>query len=202
MPHRIGVFGGTFDPPHIGHLVLAGEAVHQFKLDRLLWVLTPEPPHKLENPITPLVHRSAMLKGMITHNPTFEYSTIEIDRPGPHYTVDTIRLLAGQEPDAELILLIGGDSLRDLPGWRFAADLVDAVSKLGVMRRPGDSADPAVLERILPGIKEKLHFIDALLQPVSSRELRRRIASGEMYRYYITPEVYDYIEENRLYREL
>lgn len=200
MSQRIGVFGGTFDPPHIGHLILAGEAVHQFKLDRLLWVLTPEPPHKLDAPITPLDHRLSMLREMIAHNPIFEFSTLEIDRPGPHYTVDTIRLLASQAPDAEIVLLIGGDSLADLPTWRFAADLVSAVSKLGVMRRPGGSIDPAVLEAKLPGITDKLYFIDALLQPVSSRELRRRVSVGEMYRYYVTPDVYDYIEANGLYR--
>jgi nicotinate-nucleotide adenylyltransferase len=200
MPKRIGFFGGTFDPPHIGHLILAGEAVHQFHLDRLLWVLTPEPPHKLESPITPLPHRQAMLEGMIRGDPVFEFSRIEIDRPGPHYTLDSIRILARMEPSAEIFLLIGGDSLMDLPTWRFAPDLVAQVSKIGVMRRPGGSADPSALEAKLPGIAKKLHFIDALLQPVSSSELRRRISSGEMYRYYVTPEVYDYIEEHRLYR--
>ena len=199
MFQRIGVFGGTFDPPHIGHLVLAGEAAQQFQLDRLLWVLTPEPPHKLENAITPLAHRLAMLEGMISDNPVFELSRIEIERPGPHYSVDTVRAIAESEPGADIVLLIGGDSLRDLPTWRFAPDLVAAVSKLGVMRRPGDSNDLTALEAKLPGISEKLHFIDALLQPVSSRELRRRISNGEMYRYYVTPGVYEYIEENRLY---
>jgi nicotinate-nucleotide adenylyltransferase len=200
MPKRIGFFGGTFDPPHIGHLILAGEAVHQFQPDRLLWVLTPEPPHKMENPITPLRHRLTMLEGMIAGNPVFEFSRIEIDLPGPHYTFDSIRVLSHMEPDAEIFLLIGGDSLADLPTWRFAPDLVAEVSKIGVMRRPGDSTDLAALEGKLPGIAKKLHFIDALLQPVSSSELRRRISSGEMYRYYVTPEVYDYIEANRLYR--
>ncbi|MCC6986174.1 MAG: nicotinate (nicotinamide) nucleotide adenylyltransferase [Anaerolineales bacterium] len=201
MPHRIGVFGGTFDPPHIGHLILAGEAVHQFQLDRLLWVLTPEPPHKLENAVTPLTHRLAMLENMIADNPAFELSRIEIERPGPHYTVDTVRAIAENQPGADIILLIGGDSLRDLPTWRFAPDLVTVVSKLGVMRRPDDSTDLAALEAKLPGVLGKLHFIDALLQPVSSRELRRRISSGEMYRYYVAPGVYDYIEKNRLYRD-
>lgn len=200
MPHRIGVFGGTFDPPHIGHLILAGEAVHQFQLDRLLWVLTPEPPHKLENAVTPLTHRLAMLENMIADNPAFELSRIEIERPGPHYTVDTVRAIAENQPGADIILLIGGDSLRDLPTWRFAPDLVTVVSKLGVMRRPDDSTDLAALEAKIPGVLGKLHFIDALLQPVSSRELRRRISSGEMYRYYVAPGVYDYIEKNRLYR--
>lgn len=137
---------------------------------------------------------------MIQYNPVFQLSRIEIDRPGPYYTVDTIRLLAKQNADAELFLLIGGDSLRDLPTWRLSADLVAEVSKIGVMRRPGDSTDLAALEAALPGVTEKVQFIDALLQPVSSRELRRRIAAGEMYRYYVTQDVYEYIETNRLYR--
>lgn len=197
---RIGLFGGTFDPPHIGHLILAGEAAAQFHLDRLLWVLTPDPPHKQENPITPLLHRLPMLEAMIRHNPVFELSRLEIERPGPHYTIDTVHLAAEQEPEAEIFLLIGGDSLRDLPAWRLPLDLVVAVSKIGVMRRPGDFTDLSELEAQIPGLTSKVQFIDALLQPVSSRELRRRIAAGEMYRYYVAPEVYEYIETNRLYR--
>lgn len=201
MPvNRIGLFGGTFDPPHIGHLILAGEAVFQFQLSRLLWVLTPDPPHKQDNPITPLAHRLSMLQRMISHNPVFELSRVEIDRPGPHYTIDTVRLIAEREPDAELYLLLGGDSLWELPTWRLGADLVAAVSKIGVMRRPRDFMDLAPLETKLPGVTGKVRFLDALMQTVSSRELRRRIAAGEMYRYYVAPEVYDYIESNHLYR--
>ena len=197
---RIGFFGGTFDPPHIGHLIFAGEAVSQFKLNRLLWVLTPDPPHKQENFITPLEHRLPMLQSMIAHNPIFEISRLEIDRPGPHYTIDTIKLLKQQEPDAEIVLLIGGDSLADLHTWRFAPELVTVVSKIGVMRRPGDFIDLAQIESQLPGLKEKVKFIDALLQPISSSELRHRIKSGEMIRYYLAPQVYEYIEKNNLYR--
>lgn len=199
MSKRIGLFGGTFDPPHIGHLILAGEAVSQFQLDKLFWVLTPDPPNKLGMPITPLAHRLPMLQSMIAHNPSFELSRLEIDRPGPHYTIDTIRLIANQEVDAEIYLLIGGDSLWDLPNWRFCTDIVAEVSKIGVMRRSGDYTDLTSLEAKLPGVTEKVHFIEALLQPVSSRELRRRIAAGEMYRYYLAPEVYEYIETNHLY---
>lgn len=197
---RIGYFGGTFDPPHIGHLILASEAAHQFKLSRLFWVLTPQPPHKQEQAITPLRHRMTMLQSMIANNPVFEFSRLEIDRPGPHYAIDTVRLLAAKEPFADIILLIGGDSLRDLPSWRFSADLIAAVSKIGVMRRPDDFADLSPLEQELPGVAEKIVFINALLQPVSSRELRRRIAAREIYRYYVPAPVYDYIEENQLYR--
>jgi nicotinate-nucleotide adenylyltransferase len=163
-------------------------------------VLTPDPPHKQENFITPLEHRLPMLQSMIAHNSRFEISRLEIDRPGPHYTFDTVNLLKQQEPDAEIILLIGGDSLADLPTWRFASDLIHAVSKLGIMRRPGDFADLSTIEAQLPGITQKIQFIDALLQPVSSSELRRRIKSGEMARYYFPHEVYEYIEKNNLYR--
>lgn len=197
---RIGFFGGTFDPPHIGHLILAGEAVAQFKLNRLLWVLTPDPPHKLDDNITPIEHRIKMVQATIAHNPAFEISYLEINRPGPHYTMDTVNLLKQQEPDAEITMLIGGDSLADLPTWRFASDLVTAVSNLGIMRRPNDSINLTELESKLPNITNKIKFIDALLQPVSSSELRRRIKANEMARYYLTGEVYDYIEKNNLYR--
>ncbi|WKZ37536.1 MAG: nicotinate-nucleotide adenylyltransferase [Anaerolineales bacterium] len=198
--NTIGFLGGTFDPPHIGHLILAAEAARQFELSRLLWVLTPNPPHKQENPITPLEHRLAMLQGVIVDNPAFELSGLEFDRPGPHYTIDTLRLLASREPNADILLLIGGDSLWELPTWRFSTDLVAVVSKIGVMRRPGDFSDISALEAKLPGVTEKIQFLDALLQPVSSSELRRRIAAGEMYRYYVPPSVYEYIEANHLYR--
>ena len=196
----MGIFGGTFDPPHIGHLILASEAVQQLELSRLLWVLAPEPPHKLEQTITPLSHRLEMLKRTISDNPDFEISRIEIDRPGPHYSVDTVRLFAEQNPDADITLLLGGDSLRDLPTWRLCAELVAGVSKIGVMRRPGDNFDMSALEAQIPGLTAKVVFIDALLQNVSSREIRRRAANGETYRYYVLPGVYEYIEANNLYR--
>jgi len=197
---KIGLFGGTFDPPHIGHLILTSEAAHQFDLSRLLWVLTPDPPHKQEQPITPLPHRLEMLQRIVMGNPVFEISKLEIERPGPHYTIDTVRILAQQEPDADIILLLGGDSLRDLPTWRLNTDLVAAVSKIGVMRRPGDTFDMPSLEAQIPGLTKKVSFIDALLQNLSSREIRRRVADGEVYRYYVLPSVYDYIESNHLYR--
>ncbi|MDO8755498.1 MAG: adenylyltransferase/cytidyltransferase family protein, partial [Anaerolineales bacterium] len=90
---KIGLFGGTFDPPHIGHLILASEAVNQFNLSRLFWVLTPNPPHNQEHTITPLEHRLMMLQSMLADNPIFEISHLEIDRRGPHYAIDTVRLL-------------------------------------------------------------------------------------------------------------
>ena len=196
---KIGLFGGTFDPPHIGHFILASEAVHQLELSRLLWMLAPDPPHKLEQPITPLPHRLEMLKRAIVGNPAFEISRLELERPGPHYTIDTVRQLSQLEPYADIVLLLGGDSLRDLPTWRLFADLVAEVYKIGVMRRPGEPFNMPALEQKIPGITEKVVFIDAPLQDLASREIRRRVASGEVYRCYVLPTVCEYIEANHLY---
>jgi nicotinate-nucleotide adenylyltransferase len=197
---RIGLFGGTFDPPHLGHLILANEAAYQFGLSRLLWVLTPDPPHKRDQTISPFPHRLEMLNLALAGEPTFELSRLEIERPGPHYTVDTVKIFAALEPEAEIYLLIGGDSLRDLPNWRLPHKLVSDVSKIGVMRRSNDFFDLPALETQIPGLGEKVVFIDTLLQNLSSREIRRRVAAGEPYRYYVLPSVYDYIEKNELYR--
>jgi nicotinate-nucleotide adenylyltransferase len=201
MPRaKIGLFGGTFDPPHIGHLILASEAVGQLGLSRLLWMLAPDPPHKQEQPITPLTHRLEMLKRAIEDNEAFEISYLEIERPGPHYTIDTVRELLRLQPDSDLVLLLGGDSLRDLPSWREPAELAAKVFQIGVMRRPGDSFDLSALEAALPGLSAKVSFIEAPLQDLASREIRRRAASGGVWRYYVHPKVYEYIVENLLYR--
>ncbi len=196
---RIGLFGGTFDPPHLAHLLLASESAYQLNLSRVLWILTPNPPHKDNDPITALEHRLAMLDLTIADNPLFELSRLELERPGPHFSVDTIKQFAVQEPEADIILLIGGDSLHDLPTWRSPADLVAAVHQIGVMRRPGDSVDVSSLVEKLPGIDRKVRFVDTLRQNISSTEIRRRIANGEPYRYYLLPSVYEYIVKHRLY---
>ncbi|HET9589057.1 MAG TPA: nicotinate-nucleotide adenylyltransferase [Anaerolineales bacterium] len=198
---RIGLFGGTFDPPHLGHLILASEAKYQLELTRLLWTLTPEPPHKEGQPITPVEHRLAMVNLAIGDNPSFELSRIELDRPGPHYTLDTIKLLAEQIPDAEIIPVIGGDSLNDLPTWYHPQELIYAAHWIGVMRRPGETTNLQALERELPGITSKVHYVDAPLLEIASREIRSRIAEGRPFRYYLPQAVYEYIRAQHLYRE-
>ena len=197
---RIGVFGGTFDPPHIGHLVLATEACVALQLDRLLWVLTPTPPHKLDSPVTPLVHRLAMLELAISDEPDFELSRVEIDRPGPHYTVDTMRVLADEHPSADLVLLIGGDSLRDLPTWHQPADLVAACHEIGVIRRPDDLVDLSAWEQQVPGTQAKVRFVDSPLLDIASRDIRRRIRENLPFRYYLHPSVFNYITDNKIFR--
>ena len=202
MPReRIGLFGGTFDPPHIGHLILASEAQSQLELTRLLWTLTPEPPHKQDQPITPIEHRLAMVNLAIADNPSFELSRLELDRPGPHYTLDTIKLVVEQNPEAEIVPVIGGDSLHDLPTWHHPQELLYAAHWIGVMRRPGESANLEELELELPGISSKVHYVDAPLLEIASREIRSRIADGRPFRYYLPDPVYHYINQHHLYHQ-
>ena len=201
MGERIGIFGGTFDPPHLGHLILASEARAQLRLTRLLWVLTSIPPHKLNQPISPLEDRLSMLRLAVSDEPAFLVSRVDIDRPGPHYTVDTLKLLAEQNIGATMILLLGGDSLHDLVTWHQPAELVAACDEIGVMRRPDISIDLSGLEKELPGITAKIRFVDAPLLEIASHEIRRRAAIGEPFRYYIPTGVYDYIMEKGLYKQ-
>jgi nicotinate-nucleotide adenylyltransferase len=200
LHERVGLFGGTFDPPHLGHLILASEAQSQLELTRLLWTVTPDPPHKQDQTITPLEHRLAMVKLAIEDEPAFEISDIELNRPGPHYTIDTIRLLAEQNPGAEIVPIIGGDSLNDLPSWHKPKEIVYAAHWVGVMRRPGEETNLQALERELPGITSKIHYVDAPLLEIASREIRNRAATGKPFRYYLPRAVYEYIERHHLYQ--
>jgi len=199
---RIGIFGGTFDPPHLGHLILAEEAYDQLVLDRVLWVLTPDPPHKQDQAITTLDTRLVMVQAAIADNPGFELSRIELDRPGPHYALDTVRILKKQNPDAELVYLIGGDSLHDLPAWHLPQCLIEACSALGVMRRPGDQIDLSALDSQIPGLVQKVKWIDAPLLEISSSQIRQRITGGRPYRYFLHPAVYQVIVSLHLYESV
>jgi nicotinate-nucleotide adenylyltransferase len=200
MNARVGVFGGTFDPPHLGHLILASEARSQLGLTRLLWVLTALPPHKRGQVISPLEDRLAMLELALKDEPAFELSRVDIDRPGPHYTLDTLHLLRQQHSGSELVLVIGGDSLRDLPDWHRAADVLAACDSIGVMRRPGDEIDLSELEQSLPGLRDKVAFVDAPLLEISSREIRERARQGLPFKYYVPTEVHQYVLSHQLYR--
>ncbi len=200
MKQRLGIFGGTFDPPHLGHLILASEAYTALKLTRVLWVLTSVPPHKLDQSITDVKDRRAMVQLALDDEPAFELSTVDMDRPGPHYTLDTVRLLSSQHPDADMVLLIGGDSLHDLPTWHRPADLVSSLTEIGVMRRPADDIDLDALETEIPGLRRKVRYIDAPLLEIASHEIRERVAAGLPFRYYVPPAVYRYIVDHRLYK--
>lgn len=196
----LGLFGGTFDPPHIGHQIISAEADVQLGLDRFLWVLTPDPPHKLGQPLTSLEHRLAMVRLAISNNPRFELSTVEIDRPGPHYALDTVQIISKLNPAADLVYIMGGDSLRDLPAWHRPVDFVAALKIIGVFRRPGDSIDLTTLEKIIPGLTDKVRFIKAPLLDIAAHEIRQRIFDGRPFRYFLPPAVYAYIVEHNLYQ--
>jgi len=197
---RIGIFGGTFDPPHIAHLILADEACSQFGMERVLWVLTPDPPHKHGQSITSLVDRLALVQAALADNPAFELSRVEIDRPAPYYALDTVQLLRTQYPGAELIYLIGSDSLRNLTTWHRPREFVEACHFLGVMLRPEIKLDLPALEAQIPGVSAKVRIIQTPLIEISASHIRQRVSQGGSFRYYLPQRVYDIIQERGLYR--
>jgi nicotinate-nucleotide adenylyltransferase len=178
---KLGLFGGTFDPPHLGHLILAAEAQHQLALDTVLWVLTPEPPHKSGHEITSWQIRVQLLHAAISPDPRFAISRVEIDRPPPHYAFETVRLIRQEYPDDELIYLMGGDELRDLATWKRPADFIAACDAIGVMRRPADAVDLLALERALPGLTEKVWFLAAPLIEISLKSVAELLVSWRYF---------------------
>lgn len=196
----LGVFGGTFDPPHVGHLILASEAQAQLGLDRVLWLLTPHPPHKSAQVVTPVQVRLELLSAALAGDTNFEISSVDIDRPAPHYAVDSMLLLHQKYPGAQLVYLMGGDSLADLPTWRNAAAFVRSCDAIGVMQRAGPRPDMGMLEQQLPGISSRLRWIQAPRLDISSRQIRQWLQQGRPCRYYLPPSVYQIIEAQHLYR--
>jgi nicotinate-nucleotide adenylyltransferase len=197
---RLGVFGGTFDPPHVGHLILAEEARCQLALDAVLWVLTPQPPHKTQRQITPLEIRLKLLQAAITDDAHSRLSTVDIDRPPPHYAVDTLVQLGRDYPAAQLFYLIGGDSLHDLPRWHNPQGLLQACQNLGVMRRPNDRLDLPALEASLPGLSARLRWIDAPQVDISATYIRTAVRECRAWRSYLPPAVSVLVAELGLYR--
>ncbi len=198
---RLGIFGGTFDPPHIGHLILAAEAHAQLGLDRVLWVLTHVPPHKANRPISPLNDRLDMLCAALGDDPSFEISRVDIDRPPPHYAADTLHLLHQAHPGAMLVYLMGADSLADVPLWHAPLQFVESCDEIGVMLRPGRQVDLEVLEAKLPGLNNRVRRLQAPLLEISSSSIRRRVAAGQPYRYYLPDTVYQMIVRRGLYQK-
>jgi nicotinate-nucleotide adenylyltransferase len=196
---KIGYFGGTFDPPHLGHQLLAGEAFYQLKLDSLHWILTPSPPHKGNQSVTPDQHRLEMLQRMIQEYPDFSISRIDLDREPPHYAADTVELLKKRKPDVDLVYIIGEDSLRDLPDWYQPDRFLAFVDQLCVARRPNITVDLNHLTQIFPDLKQKLFFLSGTMMQISSSMIRDRIKNGGAYRHLVTTHVYEYINNNHPY---
>jgi nicotinate-nucleotide adenylyltransferase len=197
---RIGIFGGTFDPPHVGHLILAEECRSQLQLDLLLWAVTDNPPHKRYTNVSPIEQRVALVEKAIHGNPAFLLSRIDIDRPGPHYAIDTMNLLHKEYPDSQLFYLMGGDSLHDLPTWQRPQDFLRVCDGIGVMRRHEDDVDLESLEKVMPGISKKVNIVEAPILEISSKQIRQRISEGMGYRYYLRDAVYQAILDLGLYK--
>lgn len=197
LTRRIGLVGGTFDPPHIVHLVLAEFALDALKLDAVWFLPAADPPHK-DMTRTPSAHRFAMLELALADRPELISSRVDMDRPGPHYTVDTLRLLRQQHADADFYFIMGGDSLRDLPKWSRPADLI-ALCHLAVMDRPGVGVTADMHEDVLPGLKDRVIMIESPMLGFSSTEIAARLRAGKSVRYLVPDPVLTYIREHRLY---
>lgn len=197
---RFGVFGGTFDPVHLGHLVVAQEVCFRAALDRVLFVPAGQPPHKPDRVISPATHRLAMLERALAAQPAFVISRAEVDRPGPSYSVDTVRALrADLGPGSELFFILGSDQLADLPMWHRPAELLELCHLIAV-QRPGAACDLATAERHLPALHQRVLWIPVPQIAIAAREIRRRVAAGEPIRYLVPDAVAAYIAEHGLYR--
>jgi nicotinate-nucleotide adenylyltransferase len=195
---RVGILGGTFDPPHIGHLVLAEYALTALDLACVLFVPAADPPHKWPVRVS-IEHRLPMLERAIAGNDKFMISRVDVDRPGPHYTVDTIRILQRQNPDIDYYFVMGGDSLHHLPEWYHPQQLI-ALCKLAVMARPGAEVAPDLTANILPGLVDRVVVIDSPMLGFSSTEVADRLEAHKSVRYLVPDAVLTYIQENGLYR--
>ena len=185
---RIGVFGGTFDPPHLGHLIAAQEILVQLELDRLLLVPAAVPPHKRDRDVTPAPVRLEMLTAAVGGDARFSVSDLEIRRDGPSYTVDTLRQLRDDWPDAELFLAVGADQLAEFESWR-APDEIARLARLAGFAREGQS---------LPEGRE-VRVVRVPHVEISSTEIRRRAAAGAPIRYLVPASVEEIIRREGLY---
>jgi nicotinate-nucleotide adenylyltransferase len=195
---RLGLLGGTFDPPHYGHLVSAQEAAWQLKLDRVLFLPARQNPLKRGESSTPAEARCEMVRLAIADNPLFELSRLDLDRPPPSYTADLLRALSNE--DRELFFLVGADILPELPRWREPLEIL-RLARLVVVNRPGSPPpDLDALEALLPGARARVDVVVAPGVAIASRELRDRVRVSQPIRYLTPPAVERYVADHGLYR--
>lgn len=201
---RIGIIGGTFDPIHYGHLVVAEEVRATLHLAEMVFIPAGSPPHKQGRINTAAEHRLAMLQIAIADNPYFSYSRVEIDRPGPSYLTDTLRILHEQwGQDCELSFVLGWDSLLELHHWRDPQGILSQLTHLVAVGRPGYVENIEYnkeLEVRLPGIMQRLVVVDAPRLDISSTDLRQRVAEGRPIKYQVPAAVEQYIATHELYK--
>ncbi len=198
----IGVLGGTFDPIHLGHLVITEEARLKLDLSRIVFVPAGQPWLKADREITPAVHRLEMVKRAIAGKTDFELSTVEVDRPGPSFAVDTVAILQRQlGEDARILFLIGWDSLVELPQWHEPDRLIQLCSLVAVTRPGLSRPDLKSLEPTIPGITKNVIWLDIPPIDISSSDIRDRVARGLSIHSLVPDNVETYIKGNKLYRK-
>ncbi len=200
---RLGILGGTFDPVHYGHLVLAECCREHCRLDRVLFLPAAVPPHKTAYEVTPAADRVEMLKLAIGGHPEFEVSTYEVERGGVNYTFETLAAIQRQYPDAELFFLLGSDSLNDLPRWREPRRICE-LATLAVAQRAGSpEQDWQPIAGLVTPERLAAYRACQTTMPqigISSNDLRHRVAEGRTIRYLVPRAVEKYIETHALYR--
>jgi nicotinate-nucleotide adenylyltransferase len=198
---RVGLLGGTFNPPHVAHLVCAQEAWAQLGLDRVLLLPVHTPPHKEADGDPGVEHRVALCEAAVAGDERLGVSRVEADVPGRSYTVDTLNRLHEASPEDQLTFIVGGDMAASLPEWREPRAILERCA-LGVAARDGVGRD-AVLERLereLPGASSRIEFFDMPRIDISSTLIRRRVAEGRPIRFLVPDAVADYVAARGLYR--
>ncbi len=190
MPFRTGLFGGSFNPIHYGHLLLADEVADALELDRVLFVTAPQPPHKPNAQLAPAADRHAMVELAVAGHPKFAASDVELRRAGPSYTVDTLAALG--MPRAEAFLIVGSETFLDLLTWRTPRRVAE-LAQIVVVPRAGSAFDPHE-------IGEAPLVVRATSLPISASDIRRRVREGRSIAYRVPDAVAAYIRTKRLYR--
>ena len=198
QPRRIGIFGGTFDPVHNGHLYIANALRAALDLERVVWVPAGRPPHKTGQIVSSDHDRLAMLNLALASSATDQIDTIDIERSGPSYTADTLDSLAECFAPARLVFLMGEDSLRDLPNWHDPDRLLRA-AELAVVARPEVDADLGSIARQVPSVKGRVHLVPTKEIAISSSEIRQRVAEHQSIQGLVPAAVEAYIRDHGLY---
>ena len=199
---NIGLFGGTFDPPHSGHLIVAQDAALALSLDRVLFMPAAQPPHKLGRAMTPAAVRARMLQLAIEGNPLFACSSLELEREGPSYTVETLKQLTAQQPEARWTLLLGADQYAEFALWRQPGE-IRRLARIAVLARGGGSDGTAATAAAVIAPVEPLEQGDVRVHvtriDISATQIRARVAAGQPIRYMVPAAVESFIFEHGLY---
>jgi nicotinate-nucleotide adenylyltransferase len=196
---RVGILGGTFNPPHVGHLVCAQEAYARLGLDLVLFAPVREPPHKAIEADPGCEHRVRLTELAVAGDERFSVSRVDADRPGPSWTVDTLRRLHADAPEQDLTFIVGGDMAYSLPTWREPQAVLE-LAELGVAEREGvGRADVAEALSALPGALDRVRFFEMPRIDVSSSYIRRQVTAGRPVRYLVPDAVAEYMRTHDLY---